>query len=355
MIVMRPPRWSLPALVLVAGSVLPIARTDTPPTDGPRATPPHAVLRRADDALPGIPATPAVPTGRTTDAADCGRCHAEIHDEWHGSAHGRAWTDPIYQRTLDGLEHPERCHGCHVPDSVLGRLGRPPRPRDGDLDAGVTCVACHQDRSGAIAGPFGAKTDAHATIAHPAFKEAGSTALCSSCHDLRIGPVLPLARDFEAAGLADRGKSCIGCHMPRMLRPIAVDPDTGEPTGPERRGRSHALRGPSDPDFAASAFKIAVRAVDERSIELALGNRAGHRVPGLVGRRFVFDVVQFDASDRRITADAVTISDENLLLVAETRRFPLARRTGCISVEVRVRHLCGDLDIEIDRRRHDLR
>src|SRR5690606_31629973 len=152
-----------------------------------------------------------------------------------------------WQAALARTRRPELCWPCHAPEPVHRRLGRMPAVRATHREEGVTCLSCHGD-GGRIAGPFGAETDAHATVAHPAFPEGGSVALCGSCHDTRIGPVLPLVRDFVAARLAERGKSCIGCHMPRATRAIAVDPVTGRPAGPERRGRSHALRGPSDPE-----------------------------------------------------------------------------------------------------------
>jgi hypothetical protein len=210
----------------------------------------------------------------------------------------------------------------------LARLGRPPRPRAEALEHGVHCASCHDDR-GRIAGPYGAPTEAHESAADPAFGERGSVHLCRSCHDLRIGPVLPLARDFVAADLGARGKSCIGCHMPAVLRPIAVDPATGAALGGPRRGRSHALRGPGDPEFCAEAFKLGVGAADGR-IEVAIGNRAGHRVPGLTTRVFAFRLEQQAADGRTLQQDEILISAENPLWVAETRRFGFRRADGAV-------------------------
>lgn len=272
-----------------------------------------------------------------TPPSDCGTCHAEIHDAWQKSRHAHAWTDPVYQAALRGLEHPERCHGCHAPEPVLARLGRPPRARAEDRHAGVTCVACHATR-GRMAGPSGAATDAHESQEHPAFSEAGSVHLCGSCHDLAIGPVLPLARDFEAADLATRGKSCIGCHMPRG---------------------SHALRGPSDPEFCAQAFKIGVRRAGDR-LELTIGNRAGHRVPGLTTRRFVFEVTQLEQrtqpSPDAATAPTqrVVLSAENPIYAAETRRFRFPIVPGAVAAEVAIFHEHDDRRVEVARDRHDL-
>lgn len=305
-----------------------------------------------------VPPSPPATTDGTRCAggdtvASCGRCHVAIHDEWSGSRHAQAWTSPTYTRALRDLERPERCHGCHAPEPVLPRLGRPPAARAESRHEGVTCRSCHATRRDGIGGPFGAPTDAHASEEHPAFGESGSLHLCGSCHDLRIGPVLPLARDFRAAGLADRGKSCIGCHMPRVRRPIARDPDTGAPSGATRAGRSHALRGPSDPEFCAEAFKIVVRRDGDR-LELAVGNRAGHRVPGLVTRRFVFEVAQQDGGGRELRRDEVTLSAENPIWAAETRRFRFRLAPSAAAAEVVVHHRFGGDPVEIARDRHDL-
>lgn len=269
----------------------------------------------------------------------CADCHTAIGEEWRQTRHATAFTDPVYQAALRELESPERCHGCHAPAPVLARFGRPPRARAEDPHQGITCASCHETRRG-IAGPFGAPTDAHASEAHPAFSEKGSVHLCSSCHDLRIGPVLPLGRDFREADLGERGKSCTGCHMPSVRRPIANDPQTGVATGPERRGRSHALRGPSDPEFAASAFKVVARP-DEDRIELAVGNRAGHRIPGLETRSFRFDVVQRDDTGVELARGSVTFDAENPLRVAETRRFRFPKSERTTRVEIVGSHVHG--------------
>jgi hypothetical protein len=274
-----------------------------------------------------------------TTAPGCADCHHEIHEEWRLSRHATAFTDATYQSALKGLEAPERCHGCHAPVPVLARFGRPPRARAEDAHEGITCASCHATRRG-IAGPFGAPTDAHESENHPAFSEKGSVHLCSSCHDLRIGPVLPLGRDFRDADLESRGKSCVGCHMPSVRRAIAFDPDTGRATGPERRGRSHALRGPADPEFAASAFKIVARPDGDR-IELSVGNRAGHRVPGLETRQFRFELVQRDAGGAEVARHAMTFDAENPLRAAETRRFRYPKSDRTVRVEIIGSHVHG--------------
>src|SRR5690606_41116084 len=107
--------------------------------------------------------------------------------------------------------------------------------------------------------------------------------------------------------------------------------------GPERRGRSHAPRSPSDPEFAASAFRVDVRRAAE-AVELAIGNRAGHRVPGLVGRRFPFRLRVVSDGGETLAEHTVTISAENWLAVRETRRFRFPLPPAAAAVELTVEH-----------------
>ncbi len=277
-------------------------------------------------------------------AESCGVCHTRIYKEWHGRAHSRAWTDPVYQQALVGKKHPERCHGCHIPASVQRRLGQRPKPRKDRLSEGVTCVACHLDQ-GAMAGPLGTKTSAHATSKHPGFTKKGSHILCASCHNTKIGPVLPLARDFEDADLAEKGKSCVGCHMPTVTRPIARDPESGA-DGPPRKGRQHRVLGPNDRAFCRKAFRIRARREGEH-IVLSIENRAGHRVPGLVGRRFPFIAEQRNADGTRVTGETIRITAENSLKVAETREFRFVAHPKMHSLVVELRHQIGDNDVSL--------
>lgn len=282
------------------------------------------------------PAPSGPPRQDPATAAACGACHQDIHREWLDSAHARAFTDPVYQQALRGRPRPEFCHNCHIPDQVLDRLGNKPRARAGQHADGVGCAACHR-RGERIHGPFGAATDAHPSVQDPAFTERGSLGLCGSCHGTRIAGVEPLARDFETSGLLEQGKSCIGCHMPGLERHLAVDPDSGQPVGERRRGRSHALRGPGDAEFCASAFAFAARRAGDRLV-VEVGNEAGHRVPGLDLRRFALRFLQVDARDATLHEHPFTVSTENPLLVRETRRLELPLQAGTVAVRIQVDH-----------------
>lgn len=274
-------------------------------------------------------------------AATCGKCHTEIHSEWQGRAHAKAWTDPIYQEALKEKKRPELCYPCHIPTPVLDKLGSKPGTRDDLRDEGVTCVSCHK-KADAMHGPFGSKTDAHPTEKDPTFEAANSSGLCASCHRTKIGPVLPVAKDFEEAKFAERGKSCVGCHMPEVERHMAVSMVTGKPVGEKRKTRRHDVLGPGDADFCGKAFKLAARS-DGKDVVLSIENEAGHRVPGLTLRKFVVRIRCLDSGKQAIgDPERLEISSDNELLAAEKREFRFAARDGSDMLDVEIEHVFMD-------------
>lgn len=290
----------------------------------------------------------ACPPQGLTSAKKCGECHKAYYEEWKRSAHSGAWTDEVYQAQLKAKKaaHPRKaepttCYNCHIPEGVLSRLGKKPRQRKDKetFDEGITCVSCHE-KGGTIHGPYGSKTDAHPVEKNPAFLTENAVQLCRSCHNTSIGPVLKVAKDFEDAKLAARGKSCTGCHMPEVERHIAVNA-LGNPTGEKRKGRRHDIRGPGDPEFLASAFKVGAKRND-KDVEVTLTNEAGHRVPALTLRRFVFHVRQLDGNGAELANDKFELHHENLLQVVEKRHFPFPYKEGARKVEIRGEHVFED-------------
>src|SRR5262249_6241871 len=154
-------------------------------------------------------------------------------------------------------------------------------------DEGVHCASCHR-LEGTIHGPFGCTTDAHPCEKDPVFQTPGVTALCASCHAMKIGPVLPLARDFQDSSHARAGKSCVSCHMPEIERALVTDAAAGG-NAVRRTTHDHRMLGPSDVELCAKAFEVGLRKGD-RGLSVTVTNRAGHRVPGLALRKFVVSV-----------------------------------------------------------------
>lgn len=277
------------------------------------------------------------PEGLPAEPAACGRCHDAIHREWQQSAHALAFTDAAYQQALRTRRQPERCLPCHVPDSVLERLGNMPRARVEGRDQGITCAACHV-RDGVVHGPYGVATAAHPSQQDPSFGDRGGTALCAGCHATQIADVLPLARDFAGSKLPQQGKSCVGCHMPELQRALAIDPDSGAPAGPKRFTRSHLLLGPDDPVFCREAFGFDLRRRGEQLL-LVIHNEAGHRVPGTARRRsFTMTFRQRDGNGRQLHERQFVVSSSNPLLVDEDRQLVLPAMPGVVAVDVAVDH-----------------
>ncbi len=278
-----------------------------------------------------------VAQGQGPDAAStCGMCHTEIHAEWKDRKHGLAWTDPIYQAAMQQKTRPQLCHSCHIPGSVLERLGSRPRIRDRHLEEGVTCVSCHK-KGNAQQGPYGSDTLAHLCEKNEAFSFEGSVTLCASCHSTQIEDVLPVAKDFIDADMASKGKSCIGCHMPEVERQMSISLSTGNPMGEVRKGRSHALLGPRDVEFVATGFGFAASRRNENLV-LSISDLAGHRIPGFRWRTFPVDVRQLDGDGNELRADQLVISDQNYLQAEETRDFTFPLANGVTAVEVQLHH-----------------
>lgn len=263
---------------VITGAGLALAASQTPGGD-PGAW---------DLAPPAPVAGPHTERLEAADALDCRRCHADVVEEWSRSLHALAWIDPPYQEELAGLRRPQGCHGCHVPVPLFADgLDAPalrPEPRPDAADAprvhGVDCAACHLGPGGEMLGPHGRENEGHASLRSEHFVGAGSNALCSACHSTNIGPVIGVAKDFDATGQAARGRSCVGCHMAPVERAPGAD---GEP----RTGRSHALQTPRDPTFLRRAFALSIERRDG-GVGVLLENRCGHRVPGLIGRRITW-------------------------------------------------------------------
>lgn len=253
----------------------------------------------------------------------CAECHAEVTGEWAASAHGLAWVDEEYVASLADKKRPELCHGCHAPEPLLaGLLAGRPDARAERRELGVHCESCHQDSGGAMLGPRGTSVAAHASKASEHMRAPGSNELCSSCHATNIGPVLGIAKDFHAAGLAERGLSCVGCHMAPLERSWA----TGAPA---RLGRSHALQTPRDPAFLRLAFARTLANADGKSV-VTITNQAGHRVPGLVGRRLVFRAELLDAAGARLELRELEFDERAYLPVDGTRQIAFPRAGAAV-------------------------
>jgi hypothetical protein len=228
------------------------------------------------------------------------------------SAHAISWLDESYREALKDKSRPQTCYGCHVPKPLLADgLAARAETRSELQDLGIACTSCHSASDGAVLGPAGRAGSGHASRASDFMTEKASSALCGACHSTNIGPVVGIAKDFESSKQAERGRSCIGCHMQVVER----KPAQGAPAGASAyKGRSHVIQTPRDPTFLARAFEITL-AVDGKSSVVTIKNLAGHRVPGLIGREVVFQAEVLDAAGKKLASGELTFDAQRYLPV----------------------------------------
>lgn len=252
----------------------------------------------------------------------CVECHADVVDEWKSTLHALAWVDETYQDDLADKRRPQSCWGCHAPRPLAPDWPRKPKPRADERELGVTCETCHRGPDGTLLGPWGLPTDAHASVRSERFVGDGTIALCTSCHATTIGPVVGIAKDFEGGG----ERTCVGCHMRPKERVLA--------DGSRRPGRSHALQTPRDPAFLARAFELEL-GTDPPTLRIT--NLAGHRIPGLVGRRIEFTIEPL-AGGRPTGRIRHVVDDDAWLAAGASVAIPLALDGGETAVLVRGEH-----------------
>jgi len=228
------------------------------------------------------------------DPAACAECHPTHYQEWRGSMHAYAAEDPVFlamnargQRETNGALG-DFCVQCHAPMAL--RMGL---TDDGtDLDdvpehlRGITCVFCHTVDAveGAHNNPLRLADDGvmrggvrdpiqvggHAMAYSPLHdrRDARSSALCGSCHDVVTPSGVHLERTYaewldSPFGSDDPAQrtTCNDCHMPGRRAPIAeVD------GAPVRRHHDHSMPGV---DVALTPFPEAEaqRALVQRELD----------------------------------------------------------------------------------------
>lgn len=272
-----------------------------------------------------LPMDITVPVGlETLLASECGECHVDIYQEWMGSMHAHAWTDPYFQvdAIFDGS--PQICLNCHIPlqdqqeNLVLGFKDKArfkpitkPNPNfNRELQQeGVTCAVCHV-RDGVIVGPNGSTDAPHSTRQDKTLAEG--IGVCRKCHvvsgDLwdtffRIPPCGTVAEIREG----DNQKvNCTGCHMPVTERP----PATGSKP---RRGRMHLWRGGHDRGMVRNALEIESH-LDRKSDD---GGRATLTLKNTGADHYL----PTGTPDRHLTVDFILKAKDGEILKAKTHKL----------------------------------
>jgi len=203
---------------------------------------------------PGVPDTQgpnaAAQARRWQSSQDCKECHGQQYDEWYGSHHQIAYTNPEVRRLSDNFRIKD-CQACHLPRPVaVTGIGKRTLPRQTRPLEGVGCLACHLGADGAI---LAKQSNAEAPCRPRADAAFASVELCASCHNQH-----QTTDQWRASSYAKEKVSCNECHMPEG---------------------SHVFPGAHDPVMLRKAAEFALD-VAGTSLRMTLRNTgAGHNFP----------------------------------------------------------------------------
>lgn len=184
--------------------------------------------------------SPARVETRAAGARSCETCHAEIAQEWAGSFHRAAFTNPTFQASLALEEEKDRafCTNCHAPRSEA---------------SGIDCVACHGAR---FEAPHGREATTR-TVAQ-------RVAACASCHEFSFPDREELVQKTvsEHAASPHADVACADCHMPR-------------------RGdhRDHRFVGGHSIERVRSAVEVFAERAGARGVRVVIRTHTGHAFP----------------------------------------------------------------------------
>ncbi len=200
-------------------------------------------LGAEDPAARVLPAGPATKWKKSDfqPAEACKSCHPQHYEEWRGSMHAYAITDPVFH-AMHKLAQEETageigdfCIKCHAPVGTgIGEVTGKTRSAEGLSDislAGVSCETCHRGVNlekghpgnarfeihpgAAVVGglPNPQATPAHDSVTNDSLKNPD---FCGSCHNVsnRRGVKIEKPHDeFIASTYPERNTGCLNCHM----------------------------------------------------------------------------------------------------------------------------------------------
>jgi len=96
--------------------------------------------------------------------------------------------------------------------------------------------------------------------------------------------------------------------------------------------RSHSLQTPHDPTFLRRAFALSLK-VEGGGSRITIANTAGHRVPGLIGRKMRFEAAALDGDGKVLAEGSVTIDVRAHIPVDGYVVLELAAEAASVTVE----------------------
>ena len=263
------------------------------------------------------------PANRVTEAyqgfqeGKCKSCHPAIWREWENSMHAKAWIDEIYQEIASQIKDREtKCDQCHAPQPILiTGVGKMPKLRDEQREAGISCLVCHLDAEGAMHGPpASAETYFHANVTNPIY--TAPTTLCSTCHGQPTVPEHDQVSSFLNSKFAEENKSCATCHMPvvnRLQSTVSYE---------SIKGRKHTWRGSRSVAQLRRAATLQLEITPEK-VDVKLQSKTGHILPGGTLRTIILDakLLSPDGTERQKEQIPISAKEQNRLLPNEERAY----------------------------------
>jgi tetratricopeptide (TPR) repeat protein len=234
-----------------------------------------------------------IPSNFFMTSATCARCHKDIYDQWHSSAHHfSSFNNQWYRKSIEymqdvvGTRPSKWCAGCHD-HAVLfnGRFDTPIREQidTPEAQAGLACTSCHSIvHVGSTMGQGGFTVEypplhdlavsdnpilmrAHDALLHwspephrntflKPFHREQTADFCSTCHKVHLDVPVNGYRwirgfndydNWQASGVSGQGarsfyypaapQRCADCHMPLVA--------SNDPAAKNGRVRSHRFPG----------------------------------------------------------------------------------------------------------------
>ncbi len=288
--------------------------------------------------------SPFAPSSATTNTGDtipadffltsetCGRCHADIYEQWNASAHHfSSFNNQWYRRSIEymqevvGTRPSKWCAGCH--DHAVFFNGRFDQPiveqiETPEAQAGLGCTSCHS-----IVHVGSTMGQGDFTIEYPPLHDlaASEHPLLRSVHDLllRLAPKPHRDTFMKPFHTEQSAEFCSSCHKVHLDLPVNDyrwvrgfnEYDNWQASGVSGQG-ARSFYYPETPQTCSSCHMPLVRSDDPAARD---GYVRSHRFPGAnTALPFVNrDQAQLEAVQDFLRAGQVSIDVFGITRVAE--------------------------------------
>ncbi|PIE22777.1 MAG: hypothetical protein CSA62_10725 [Planctomycetota bacterium] len=259
-------------ILLLAGLALGVWILSAEPEAGPHSEADPSAKNN------GAPMPGAVKIPVFSSSLDCKQCHQEIYDEWMGSHHQIAYTNPEVRKLSNDFRNKE-CQACHLPRPILETgLAKRPLPRYDRPNEGVGCITCHMDAKQRIVGRRSRPDVGCSPIRNEKWLTTDS---CKTCHNQH-----KTTDQWAASTYPSLNIDCSSCHMPVIQRGHGV------------AGRQHIFPGAHDIDTLRTAAEFRARKQGKKVIVEVENKGAGHNFPTEERHRAVDVLYRFVAQSQ---------------------------------------------------------